>query len=80
MHEISTPPDKQLDYPPAVVPFGIHKGRTVEELLGAQPAYLWWLLSQTWVWIKYPELAQSIRNLGPRLLAATPSFRPGRNS
>ena len=78
MHEISTLLDKELDALPTVLPFGTHKGRSLEDLLVEKPRHLWWLLSQAWVWIRYPELAQSIRNLGPRLLAATPKFNPRR--
>jgi hypothetical protein len=55
------------------IPFGKHKGRSIEELLIAEPSYLWWLLSQNWVWIKYSELHQSIRSLGLELLATTPN-------
>jgi hypothetical protein len=81
MHEISTFLDNDKSANPltsraTILPFGSHEGRSVEELLVEQPTYLWWLLSQIWVWLEYPELCQSIRNLGPRLLTATPKIKP----
>jgi hypothetical protein len=64
MHEISTPPAEQLDGSSAVVPFGTHKGRSVEELLVEHPLYLWWLLSQAWVWIRNVNDCLFVLNVG----------------
>ena len=47
-----------------VVPFGKHKGRSVEELLDTDPAYLQWLANQDWFRTKYVSLHQVIINQG----------------
>jgi hypothetical protein len=80
MHEISMPLDEPPGASPAVVSFGTHKGRSIEELLVEKPLYLWWLLSQAWAWFKYPELCRSICSLGPKLLAVTPKLKPSRKT
>jgi uncharacterized protein (DUF3820 family) len=58
-----------------VVPFGKHKGRSIEELLADDPAYLQWLASQDWFRDKYVSLHQTIINCG-----AEPEETPEHNA
>ena len=58
-----------------VVPFGKYKGRLIEELLTADPAYLQWLASQDWFRTKFVALHQIIISRG-----AEPEETPEHNA
>jgi hypothetical protein len=60
---------------PNVMTFGKHKGRTIEELLIADPQYLQWLCNQDWFRAKFVVLHQTIINRG-----AEPEETPEHNS
>lgn len=47
-----------------VVPFGKHKGKTVGELLVADPAYAEWVTAQDWVSERFAELHAAILSRG----------------
>lgn len=47
-----------------VIPFGKHKGKTVEQVLRDDPQYLQWLPAQSWMPEKFPALYQVIINYG----------------
>jgi len=49
---------------PAVIPFGKHKGRLLEEVMEADPAYLQWLTGQPWFRDRFVNLYQVIINRG----------------
>jgi len=49
----------------AIIPFGKHKGRLVEELLETDPNYLEWLQAQPWFREQFTALYQIIINHGP---------------
>jgi hypothetical protein len=41
---------------PNVIPFGKHKGRSIEALLADDPGYVQWLLGQRWFRTKFAPL------------------------
>lgn len=43
-----------------VIPFGKHKGKTIEEIQNFDPAYLHWLIAQDWFRDKFVVLYQTI--------------------
>jgi uncharacterized protein (DUF3820 family) len=47
-----------------IIPFGKHKGRTIEELIADDPQYIEWLSSQSWFTEKFNVLYQVILNRG----------------
>ena len=63
------------DQPSNIVPFGKYKGRSVEEVLADDPAYLQWLASQDWFRTKFTILHQVIINRG-----AEPEETPEHNA
>jgi uncharacterized protein (DUF3820 family) len=48
----------------AIIPFGKHKGRLIEELILDDPGYLEWLSAQDWFRTKFTILHQTIINRG----------------
>jgi uncharacterized protein (DUF3820 family) len=58
-----------------IVPFGKHRGKTVEEILDADPRYLDWLTAQDWFRDKFVVLHQTIINRG-----AEPEETPDHNA
>lgn len=61
--------------PPNIIPFGKHKGKTVEEIRIAEPGYLDWLEGQPWFRDKFVVLHQTIINRG-----AEPEETPDHNA
>lgn len=47
-----------------IVPFGKHKGRSIEEVLETDPGYLQWLSSRPWFAAKFVTLHQTVINRG----------------
>lgn len=47
-----------------VIPFGKHKGKTVAELLAADPSYADWITAQAWVAERFAELHAAILTRG----------------
>src|SRR4051812_6226136 len=47
-----------------VIPFGKHRGSTVEELLVRDPAYVEWLLGQNWLAQRFAELHTALVTRG----------------
>lgn len=60
---------------PKIIPFGKHKGRSLEELLIDDPGYLQWLSGQDWFRAKFTILHQTIINRG-----AEPEETPDHNA
>jgi hypothetical protein len=60
---------------PNVIPFGKHKGKTVEEVQTFDPQYLDWLTSQPWFRDRFVVLHQTIINRG-----AEPEETPDHNA
>jgi len=58
-----------------IIPFGKHKGRSVEEVEAIEPQYLEWLSGQPWFRDKYVVLHQTIINHG-----SEPSDTPEHNA
>jgi hypothetical protein len=58
-----------------VVPFGKHKGSTVDELLAKDPSYAEWIMAQGWVAERFAELHAAIQSRG-----ATPDDSPEHNA
>ena len=46
-----------------VMPFGKHKGRLLEEILGDDPGYIDWLTEQEWFRGKFPTLHAAVISL-----------------
>jgi hypothetical protein len=58
-----------------VIPFGKHKGKTIEQIQVLDPQYLVWLIAQDWFQAKFIHLHQTIINYG-----AEPSETPEHNA
>jgi hypothetical protein len=58
-----------------IIPFGKYKGRSIEELVERDPAYLQWLTSQDWFRDRFVLLHQTIINQG-----AEPEETPEHNA
>lgn len=52
------------DDPPNIIPFGKHKGKTVEEVQLVEPSYLDWLIGQPWFRDRHVILYQTVINRG----------------
>jgi len=58
--------DKAMTNQSSILPFGKHKGRSIEEIFLDDPQYLQWLVGQTWFRVKFAVLDQVIRATADR--------------
>lgn len=55
-----------------VIPFGKYRGKRLDDLMLADPAYVQWLMNQEWVRTNWPAILTTIVNGGLPAAAATP--------
>jgi hypothetical protein len=48
-----------------IIPFGKYKGHSIEQIAGRDPAYLQWLMGQSWFVERFQNLSVTINNFGP---------------
>lgn len=61
--------------PPNIIPFGKHKGKTIQEVQIVEPGYLDWLIAQPWFRDRHVILYQTVINRG-----AEPEETPDHNA